>query len=47
MDGLENDMVGVKMRLTSIEKKMDINLDISSEVKDHEKRITRLEKVVV
>ena len=47
VDNLENDMVGVKMRLTSIEKKMDDKLDIASEVKGHDKRITRLEKAVI
>lgn len=42
---LDNDMGGVKMRLASMEKKMDERTDTYFVVKDHEKRIRRLEGV--
>jgi peptidoglycan hydrolase CwlO-like protein len=43
---LDDDMTTVKMRLTSMEKKIDNLGDNTLVVKDHEKRIKKLEQAV-
>ncbi len=44
---IDDDMTGIKMRLSSVEKKVDVLIDSSIEVKLLKNRVTRLEEAIL